>query len=123
MLKPIPEVMTVPRFIGGGVIDFHEKEVPVPGAGQLLLQVGANALCGSERGQFYDGCAITPGHEGAGVVAAAGPGTTAPVGTVGAVFLMDFCGTCRSCRLGFTNQCSGKRADYGFSHDGGFGPY
>ena len=47
--------MTVPKFEGGGIISFYEKDVPVPGAGQLLLQVGANALCGSERGQFYDG--------------------------------------------------------------------
>ena len=115
--------MTVPKFEGGGIISFRDKVVPVPGAGQLLLQVGANALCGSERGQFYDGSAVTPGHEGAGVVAAAGPGTTTPVGTPGAVFLMDFCGECRSCALGFTNQCSHKRADYGFNTDGGYGGY
>ncbi len=123
MLRPIPEVMTVPNFEGGGIISFHEKDVPVPGAGQLLLQVGANALCGSERGQFYDGSEVTPGHEGAGIVAAAGPDTSTPVGTPGAVFLMDFCGECRSCALGFTNQCLAKRADYGFNVDGGFGVY
>jgi threonine dehydrogenase-like Zn-dependent dehydrogenase len=45
------------------------------------------------------------------------------VGTPGVVFLMDFCGECRSCQLGLTNQCLAKRADYGFSHDGGYGPY
>lgn len=115
--------MTVPNFEGGGIISFHEKDVPVPGPGQLLLQVGANALCGSERGQFYDGSEVTPGHEGAGIVAAAGPDTSTPVGTPGAVFLMDFCGECRSCALGFTNQCLAKRADYGFNVDGGFGVY
>ena len=123
MLNPIPEVMTVPKFEGGGIISFHEKAVPVPGPGQLLLQVGANALCGSERGQFYEGSAVTPGHEGAGIVAAAGPETVTAVGTTGAVFLMDFCGECRSCALGFTNQCLHKRADYGFNIDGGFGAY
>ena len=123
MLQPIPEVMNVPKFEGGGVISFHEKDVPVPGAGQLLLQVGANALCGSERGQFYEGSEVTPGHEGAGIVAAAGAETSTPVGTPGAVFLMDFCGECRSCALGFTNQCLKKRADYGFNVDGGFGAY
>lgn len=123
MLKPIPEVMTVPKFEGGGIISFHEKDVPPPGPGQLLLQVCANALCGSERGQFYEGSEVTPGHEGAGIVAAAGPGTSTPVGTPGAVFLMDFCGECRSCALGFTNQCLNKRADYGFNSDGGFGVY
>ncbi len=123
MFNPIPEVMTVPKFEGGGIISFHEKDVPVPGTGQLLLRVGANALCGSERGQFYDGSEVTPGHEGAGIVAAAGAGTSTPVGTPGAVFLMDFCGKCRSCALGFTNQCLAKRADYGFNEDGGFGVY
>ena len=123
MLRRIPEVMTVPKFEGGGVISFHEKPVPVPGPGQLLLQVGANALCGSERGQFYDGSDVTPGHESAGIVAAAGEDKSTPVGTVGAVFLMDFCGECRSCLLGFTNQCLAKRADYGFNVDGGFGVY
>ena len=61
--------MTVPQFVGGGRIEFGEKPVPTPGPGQLLLQVKANALCGSERGQFYEGSPVTPGHEAAGVVA------------------------------------------------------
>src|ERR1700730_12368103 len=39
------------------------------------------------------------------------------------VFLMDFCGQCRSCRLGFTNQCLQKRGDMGFNRDGGYGQY
>jgi threonine dehydrogenase-like Zn-dependent dehydrogenase len=36
---------------------------------------------------------------------------------------MDFCGECRSCRLGFTNQCLQKRGDMGFNRDGGYGQY
>ena len=44
-------------------------------------------------------------HEAAGIVVAAWPGTHTPVGTPGMVFIMDFCGECRSCRLGLTNQC------------------
>jgi threonine 3-dehydrogenase len=97
--------------------------VPEPKAGQLLLRVRANALCGSERPQFFDGASVTPGHEATGTVVAAGPGTRTPVGTTGAVFLMDFCGGCRSCRLGFTNQCLQKRGDMGFNRDGGYGQY
>lgn len=115
--------MIAPQFLGEGKISVTEKPVPRPGPGQLLLQVRANALCGSERGQFYDGAPITPGHEAAGVVAAVGPGTHTPVGTPGVVFLMDFCGECRNCRLGLTNQCLAKRADMGFNQDGGYGPY
>jgi threonine 3-dehydrogenase len=39
------------------------------------------------------------------------------------IYLMDFCGECRSCALGFTNQCTNKRGDVGFNRDGGYGPY
>lgn len=119
----IPAVMQVPAFTGGGKISIREKPVPQPGVDELIIQVKANALCGSERGQFYDGTETTPGHETAGVVVATGSGTKTPVGTPGVIFLMDFCGTCRSCRLGFTQQCLAKRGDMGFNRDGGYGPY
>lgn len=119
----IPPSCRVPAFVGNKQIKFIEKEIPEAGAGQLLLRVGANALCGSERPQFFDGSVVTPGHEAAGIVVAAGPGTRTPVGTKGAVFLMDFCGECRSCRQGFTNQCLQKRGDMGFNRDGGYGQY
>ena len=109
--------------MGNKEIKFKEKAVPEPGPGQLVLRVHANALCGSERPQFFDGAPVTPGHEAAGTVVAAGPGTNTAVGTTGAIFLMDFCGECRSCRLGFTNQCLQKRGDMGFNRDGGYGQY
>ncbi len=118
-----PATMRVPRFVGGRKIQFGEKPVPSPGPGQLLVAVKANALCGSERPQYVDGTAVTPGHEAAGVVAAAGPATHTPVGTPGAIFLMDYCGECRSCRRGATNQCLSKRGDMGFNRDGGYGAY
>ena len=122
-MSSIPESVVVPLFAGNGQIKSISRSVPSPGTGQLLLQVKANALCGSERPQFRDGSEVTPGHEAAGIIVAAGPGTNTPVGTSGAVFLMDFCGECRSCKKGFTNQCLAKRADMGFSHDGGYGVY
>ena len=89
----------------------------------MLIQVRANALCGSERWQFLDGSEVTPGHEAAGVVAWRGPDTSTVVGTPGVIYLMAFCGECRSCTLGFTNQCLNKRGDVGFNRDGGYGPY
>ena len=115
--------MVVPRFLGAGEICFAERPVPTPGRGQLLVRVRANALCGSERGQFFGGSEVTPGHEAAGVVADAGPETRTAVGTSGVIYLMDYCGECRSCALGFTNQCLNKRGDVGFNKDGGYGPY
>ncbi len=119
----IPSEVIVPHFLGERRIGTTVKPVPKVGHGQLLIRIGANALCGSERGQFFSGTDVTPGHEAAGVVVAAGPGTTTPIGTNGAIFLMDFCGECRSCRQGFTNQCLAKRGDMGFNRDGGYGIY
>jgi threonine dehydrogenase-like Zn-dependent dehydrogenase len=88
-----------------------------------LVAVRANAICGTDRGAFFDGSPVTPGHEAAGIVVAAGPGVLTAMGTPGVVFLMDYCGQCPNCRLGYTNQCSAKRADMGFTADGGYGPY
>ena len=122
-MSALPAEMTVPHFIGDRRITTTTKPVPQPGPGQLLIEVKANALCGSERGQFSGGTEVTPGHEAAGVVVAQGPETKTPVGTPGVVFLMDFCGECRSCLQGFTNQCLAKRGDMGFNRDGGYGPY
>lgn len=121
--QSIPGHVTVPHFTGERYIGTTTKPVPPVGTGQLLLQVKANALCGSERGQWNNGSDVTPGHEAAGVVVAAGEGTTPPVGTAGVVFLMDFCGECRNCRQNFTNQCLHKRGDMGFNRDGGYGRY
>ncbi len=122
-MADVPASASYPMFRGDCVIEIEEHAVPEPGTGQLLIACKANALCASDLGQYNSGSPITPGHEGAGIVAAAGPGTSTPEGTPGVIFLMDFCGTCRNCKLGVTNQCIAKRADYGFSHDGGYGPF
>lgn len=113
----------VPMFLGGGRIGSQERPVPDPRHGELLLRVRANALCGTDRDQLQNGSATTPGHETAGEVVLAGPDTSTLVGTRGVVFLMDYCGECRSCRAGATNQCFAKRADMGFTHDGGLGQF
>jgi threonine 3-dehydrogenase len=119
----VQQTIKVPKFLGEGIIGWGEKLVPGVGPGQLLVQVKANALCASDRGQFMFGSEITPGHEAAGIVVEAGSNTHIAVGTPGVIFLMDFCGECRSCKLGLTNQCLHKRGDMGFSQDGGYGPY
>jgi threonine 3-dehydrogenase len=119
----VPSTARAPRFVGGTKIDWQDRPVSSPGPGELLLRVRANAICGTDREQYHAGSAVTPGHEAAGEVLVAGPGTGVAVGTPGVVFLMDFCGDCRSCRLGHTNQCLAKRADMGFTRDGGYGPY
>jgi threonine 3-dehydrogenase len=119
----IAKTVQTPIFLGGGKIGWEERSVPSPQSGELLLQVKANALCGSDRKQFYDGTEITPGHESTGIVVAAGPNTTTEIGTPGVVFMMEYCGECRNCKLGYTNQCLFNRGDMGFSKNGGYGQY
>src|ERR1700730_1658516 len=89
MSNTIPSSCRVPLFVGNKEIKFAEKAVPEPETGQLLLRVRGHALCGSERPQFFDGTSVTPGHEATGTVVAAGPGTRTPVGTTGAVGVLN----------------------------------
>ncbi len=119
----IPATVHTPRFHGSGRIELTEVSLPEPGPGEVLLRVRANAACGSDRPLFHSGATVTPGHEVVGDIAATGPGVTLAIGAQVVVFLMDFCGRCRSCRVGATNQCLNKRADVGFTVDGGYGPY
>lgn len=122
-MSTVPQMMRVPVFLGEGRIEFEDRPVPVPGKGELLVQVKANALCGSEREQYSRGSIVIPGHETAGTVVSCGDGTSTPLGTQGVVYLMEFCGSCRNCRQGYTNQCLQKRGDYGFTKDGGYEPF
>jgi threonine dehydrogenase-like Zn-dependent dehydrogenase len=119
----MPVAGRAPWFAGERRIEFRDREYRDPSVGELLLRVEANAVCGTDRAILEGGSQVVPGHEAAGTVIAVGEGTTTAVGTRGAVFLMDFCGTCRSCHLGHTNQCLAKRADMGFTADGGYGPF
>ena len=119
----IPETADYPVFIGNNQIEFKQRKVPEPGPGQLLIQCKANALCASDLPDLANGADISIGHENAGIVVKGGEGTTTEISTKGVVFLMGYCGDCRSCNLGLTNQCLDKRADYGFTHDGGYAPY
>ena len=123
MSDKIPMTAVYPRFNKGGRIDFFERAVPEPGDGQLLIRCRANALCASDLTDLENGTSIAIGHENTGLIAKAGPNTNYKVGQKGVIFLMDFCGECRNCKMDLTNQCLHKRADYGFTHDGGYGPY
>jgi threonine 3-dehydrogenase len=119
----MPNVALAPTFIGDGHFDWTSREYPDPGPTELLVRIRANAICGTDRTQYFNGSKATPGHEAAGEVVAAGHNTTTTNGTRGVVYFKDFCGQCRNCTVGATNQCLAKRADMGFTHDGGYGPY
>lgn len=119
----MPIEAVVPRFSGHGAVTWAPHTYRDPADGELLVRIGANAICGTDRHAYEHGSSVVAGHEAAGVVAATGRGTSTATGTRGVIYLMDYCGTCRSCRIGATHQCTAKRMDVGLTSDGGYGPY
>jgi threonine 3-dehydrogenase len=115
--------MRAAAFLGGGRVEIQEHKVPEPGPGEVLVRVNACALCGTDREGFERGSAVVPGHETAGTVVRAGGRGAPPEGTAGAVYLVEFCGTCFACQNGSTNMCLNRRRMYGLSAPGGFAEY
>ncbi|MCE3553657.1 alcohol dehydrogenase catalytic domain-containing protein [Pseudonocardia sp. RS11V-5] len=96
---------------GVGRIGLVEVEEPVPGPDDVVLDVAACGICGSDVHAFAEGAWITPGapmgHEFSGTVAAVGVGVRdLKVGDRVAVNPMGPCGSCRQCALGRTNLCA-----------------
>lgn len=96
--------------------DLRIEELPVaePGAGEVLVAMGAGGICGSDLHYFQDGGfgpirvkePIILGHEVAGTVRALGAGVSElSVGTRVAVNPSRACGECRYCREGLKQHC------------------
>jgi propanol-preferring alcohol dehydrogenase len=102
---------------------------PFPGAGQVLLQVRACAVCRTDL-HVTDGDLPDPklplvlGHEIVSTVSALGPGVTrfAAGDRVGVPWLGWTDGTCRFCRSGRENLCDNARFT-GYTIDGGYAEY
>ena len=103
--------------------------VPSPGPGQLLLRVGACAVCRTDL-HVVDGdltrpkLPLIPGHEAVGRVVEVGEGVGGiEVGArVGVPWLGWTCGTCRFCSTGRENLCPEARFT-GYQLDGGYAEY
>jgi alcohol dehydrogenase, propanol-preferring len=112
---------------------------PQPGAGQVLIQVSACAVCRTDL-HVVDGdllepkLPIVPGHEIVGRVIASGDAATsdgasgdgagrfAPGQRVGVPWLGWTCGECRYCRAGHENLCPDARFT-GYQIDGGYAEF
>src|SRR5437667_1275197 len=122
--------MTVARFpAANAALELVTREVPEPGAGQVLLRVRACGICHSD--QFVQGGAFpglklprVPGHEGAAVVERVGPGVRPwqPGDRVGVGWHGGHCFVCDSCRVGDFVTCREEQIT-GFAYDGGYGEY
>ncbi|HEX4068428.1 MAG TPA: galactitol-1-phosphate 5-dehydrogenase [Acidobacteriaceae bacterium] len=88
---------------------------PEPGPGELLIQVAACGICGSDV-HGYDGTSgrrippIVMGHEAAGIVAATGAGVTAfQPGDRVTFDSTVYCGECPYCLRGEVNLCDRRQ--------------
>ena len=88
----------------------QELPDPVPGEGQVLLEVQAAGICGSDLhlSDTYAPAGTVLGHEYAGRVADVGPGVDASlVGKLVSGFPLVGCGTCEWCSAGLQFRCTG----------------
>ncbi len=97
----------------GAPLQIHDLELGPPAAGEVLVRWRASGICASDRFvvQYADWPRpFIPGHEGAGVVEAVGPGVTAlAVGDHVVSDLLGACGQCRQCRAGRPRLCEPQR--------------
>jgi threonine dehydrogenase-like Zn-dependent dehydrogenase len=98
------------RWQGIGSVALTEVDAPVPGPCDVVLDVGACGICGSDVHAYAEGAWISPGapmgHEFAGTVSAAGSAVEGlAVGDRVAVNPMGPCGACPQCAVGRTNLC------------------
>ena len=112
-----------PKFLGNGKIVFRRAKNPLAQPRRTPPRSGHECDMWHRPPPVLRGVDGDPGPRGRRCSDWTRAGDPVKEGTPGVVFLMDYCGECRSCRIGFTNQCLAKRADMGFTHDGGYGPY
>jgi threonine dehydrogenase-like Zn-dependent dehydrogenase len=134
-MSPIPTTMTGVVLPGEKRLEFPEFPVPTPGHGQVLLEMKASALCGSDLRAIYrpkdQGVGpeayqgVIAGHEPCGVIAQVGSGVSKfKVGDRVVAYHIVGCGHCNHCRAGWMINCHDpSRAAYGWQRDGGHAPY
>ncbi|MCC7022130.1 MAG: zinc-binding dehydrogenase [Thermomicrobiales bacterium] len=95
-------------FAGNSRVTVDDVAVPEPGPGDVLVRVGASAICGSEMKSYHSPSAWpgNTGHEIVGEVAADAAGTPWRAGDRVAVNIITGCGECMACRGGDRRFCA-----------------
>jgi propanol-preferring alcohol dehydrogenase len=99
---------------------------PIPGDGEVVVEVNACAVCRTDL-QIVEGdlaarrLPVVPGHQTVGRVVAVGAGVThrVPGDRVGVAWLAETCGVCRFCTTARENLCEQARFT-GWDRDGGY---
>jgi threonine dehydrogenase-like Zn-dependent dehydrogenase len=129
--------MRAVTFLGNRKLELMEFPDPSPGPGEVVLDIKASGMCGSDL-KFYrasGGAAslglgkvsgpIIAGHEPCGVVAAVGAGVAESVARVGDRVMVHHytgCGTCPHCQTGWSQMCVAGSTVYGATGHGAHAP-
>ena len=97
-----------------------ELELAPPGPGEVLVRLHASGVCHSDLnaidGTAETRCPAVLGHEGAGVVEAAGAATSLRPGSHVVLSWLPACGACEECTRGLGHLCG--EAWRGMAHGG-----
>lgn len=110
-----------------GILELVERQTPMPGAGEVLIEVEACGICGAdisdiERADPARQPPRVPGHEVVGRIKALGANTPSiwkPGQRVGVGRLGGHCHECAQCRQGHFQLCQ-NQPFVGASCDGGY---
>jgi L-idonate 5-dehydrogenase len=118
LTQSLPEKQLAAVLHPEGGLRLVVRPVPEPGSDEVLIEVAAVGICGSDTA-YARGTAkytvrqpLIMGHEAAGLVAALGPGAQSAgigVGTAVAISPGLSCGACALCRSGRDNLCAQVR--------------
>ena len=116
-------------FRGDREIEIREMPDPKPGPGEVVIDIKASGLCGSD---FQGGYRVPKaergdpqslkvgGHEPCGVIAEVGEGvSTVKAGDRVMMHHYTGCRTCKMCRIGYTQMCIHHHETYGRTENGG----
>ena len=126
-------------FPGDRQLDIIEIPDPTPGPGEVVLEIKASGMCGSDL-KFYRALGgpaslgfkasagpVVAGHEPCGVVAAVGPGVDKAQAFVGMRAMVHHyrgCGVCPQCSTGWMQLCDeGVKEVYGVTGHGAHAKY
>jgi L-iditol 2-dehydrogenase len=115
-------------FQGNDNIQVLNVPDPVLEDGEVLLEVDACSVCGTDLHTFHYGHKniVAPrilGHEFSGrMVESRAPNARVKVGDRVVMYIVLACGKCRYCQVGRTNLCE-SRTTVSYQHDGAFAKY
>lgn len=113
--------------LGPGNLEIREIPLPIPGAGEVQIEVKAAGICGSDLHIYHSDIAIpirppvVIGHEFSGVIRSVGDGVAdlKPGDRVVSETAYTYCGRCSQCLTGFYNLCPERRT-LGYWYNGVF---